>query len=328
MPTKEVKMEEKVSTVNIETQAVSDGKPPKKATLARIKRNRLLFYVIFMIFPVLHFLMFYVYVNLNNILLAFQTFTETANGYVGAFAGFDNFKTVIAFVSDGRSTMLLNSFLLFLVNLLIVTPLAIIFSYYIYKKFPCSGFFKLMLFLPRVVSSVVLVLLFQYIVEDVYVELSNSEYGLLTTNKFAVVMFYNIWVGFGINIMMYSGSMSGINESISEAAQLDGANIVQEFWYITIPMIFPTITTFLVVGISTLFTDQMSLYTFFEKNASFKTVGYFLLIQSKESDLVVSGIETLSYSQISAFGLMITAIVLPLTLTLRHLLEKYGPSAD
>ncbi len=321
-------MEEKVSAVNAAAQANAGEKPIKKATLAHIKRNRLLFYVIFMVFPVLHFSMFYVYVNLNNILLAFQSFTETAGGYVGKFAGFENFKTVITFVLDGRSKMILNSFLLFLVNMLVVTPLAVIFSYYIYKKFPCSNFFKLMLFLPRVVSSVVLVLLFQYIVEDVYVELFKAEAGLLTTDGFMVVIFYNIWVGFGVNIMMYSGSMSGINESISEAAQLDGANIVQEFWYVTIPMIFPTITTFLVVGIATLFTDQMGLYTFFGENANFETVGYFLLVQSKYSDLVSPYPDTLSYSQISAFGLMITAIVLPLTLTLRHLLEKYGPSAD
>ena len=322
-------MEENVSAVaNIEAQENVGKKPSKKATLANIKRNRLLFYVIFMIFPVLHFSMFYVYVNINNILLAFQTFTETAGGYVGKFAGIENFKTVIQMLANGRSTMILNSFLLFLVNMLIVTPLAIIFSYYIYKKFPCSNFFKLMLFLPRVVSSVVLVLLFQYIVEDVYVELFEAEYGLLTTNGFTVVMFYNIWVGFGVNIMMYSGSMGGINESISESAQLDGANIVQEFWYITLPMIFPTITTFLVVGIATLFTDQMGLYTFFGENANFETVGYFLLIQSRYSDLVSPYPDTLSYSEISAFGLMITAIILPLTLTVRHLLEKHGPSAD
>ena len=328
MQTREVKMEENVTAVNVETQANVGKKPPKKATLANIKRNRLLFYVIFMIFPVLHFLAFYVYVNFNNILLAFQTFTETTRGYVGKFAGFENFKIVIQTLSGGRSKMIVNSLLLFAVNMLVVTPLAVIFSYYIYKKFPCSGFFKLMLFLPRVVSSVVLVLLFQYIVEDVYVELFKADYGLLTTNGFMVVMIYNVWVGFGVNIMMYSGSMSGINESIPEAAQLDGANIVQEFFYITIPMIFPTITTFLVVGIATLFTDQMGLYTFFGENANFETVGYFLLIQSKYSDLVSPYPDTLSYSQISAFGLMITAIILPLTLTIRHVFEKYGPSAN
>lgn len=321
-------MEGKFSAVIKDSQENNGKKQQKNATLADIKRSRLLFYVIFMIFPVLHFSMFYVYVNLNNILLAFQTFTETPSGYVGTFAGFENFKVVFQTLAGGRSQMIGNSFKLFGVNMLVVTPLAIIFSFYIYKKFPFSNFFKLMLFLPRVVSSVVLVLLFQYIVEDVYVELSKADYGLLTTNGFAVVMFYNIWVGFGVNIMMYSGSMSGINESISEAAQIDGANIVQEFFQITIPMIFPTITTFIVVGIATLFTDQMGLYTFFGENSNFETVGYFLLIQSKYSDLVSPYPDTLSYSQISAFGLMVTAIILPLTLTLRHLFEKYGPSAD
>ena len=156
--------------------------------------------------------------------------------------------------------------------------------------------------------------------------------GLMTTNKMGVVIFYNLWTGFGMNILMYSGAMSGINESISESAQLDGVNVVSEFFYITLPMIFPTVITFLVMGISGIFTDQMGLYTFFKDTAEFQTVGYFIYVQSLRSDLIAPKGDPskdqlfLSYSEISALGLMITALILPITLTVRHLLEKYGPS--
>ena len=68
----------------------------------------------------------------------------------------------------------------------------ILFSYYIYKEFLFSKFFKVMLFLPRVISSVVMVLLFKYIVEDVYTALSGAQYGLLTTHGLPTVLFYNI----------------------------------------------------------------------------------------------------------------------------------------
>ncbi len=315
-------MQEQANSVSVENEK------SKKTSMSTIKKSRLKFYILFMLFPMAHFFFFYVYVNLSNILLAFQTFTETPTGFVGEFSAFENFAKIINVLKTDGSFMVRNSLLLFALNLVIVTPLAIIFSYYIYKKFPLSNFFKLILFLPRVVSSVVLVLLFEYIVEDVYVAIFNAPYGLLTTNGIETVLFYNLMVGFGVNILMYSGAMGGINESISESAQIDGANIISEFWHITIPQIFPTITTFLVVSISILFTDQMCLYTFFGENSTIQTVGYYLLIQSKYSNLVSPYADTLSYSEISAFGLMITALILPATLLVKSLLEKYGPSSD
>ncbi len=282
-----------------------------------------------MIFPVAHFVFFYVYVNISNIMLAFQSFDITPNGYKGSFVWFDNFKFIIDMLGkENNISMVTNSLIMYALKLFVVMVLAILFSYYIYKEFLFSKFFKVMLFLPRVISSVVMVLLFKYIVEDVYVALSGAQYGLLTSHGLPTVLFYNIWVGFGTDILMYSGAMSGINESISESAQLDGANIVKEFWYITLPMIFPTVITFLVVGISSIFTEQMGLYTFFDEGAPMKTVGYYLFVQAKISDLVAPDINTLSYPQISAFGLMITAIILPTSLTVKHLLEKHGPSAD
>lgn len=322
-------MEEFVKNATPETEKNFSGEDKKNKGMLQNKRKRLIFYLIFMIFPVAHFVFFYVYVNISNIMLAFQSFDITPNGYKGSFVWFDNFKFIIDMLGKGNNiSMVTNSLIMYALKLFVVMVLAILFSYYIYKEFLFSKFFKVMLFLPRVISSVVMVLLFKYIVEDVYVALSGAQYGLLTSHGLPTVLFYNIWVGFGTDILMYSGAMSGINESISESAQLDGANIVKEFWYITLPMIFPTVITFLVVGISSIFTEQMGLYTFFDEGAPMKTVGYYLFVQAKISDLVAPDINTLSYPQISAFGLMITAIILPTSLTVKHLLEKYGPSAD
>ncbi len=304
-----------------------------KLPMSRDKK-RLIFYTILMIYPVVHLSIFYVYANISALAMAFQKYSEgTTTQYQIDFVFLDNFKRIFELFSiEKYQSMIWNSLLLYVLRLGVGMTLALVFSYYVYKKFALSELFRVMLFMPTIISSVVLTLLFQYVVEDVYVALSGAKQGLMSTNTMEVVIFYNLWTGFGMNILMYSGAMSGINESISESAQLDGVNVVTEFIYITLPMIFPTVITFLVMGISAIFTDQMGLYTFFKGTSPFQTVGYFIYVQSLESNLIPpktiaeKDVLYLAYSEISALGLMITAIILPVTLTVRHLLEKYGPS--
>ncbi len=310
-----------------------DNEEKVKLPLTREKK-RLIFYTLLMIYPVVHLSIFYVYANISALAMAFQKYSEgTATQYHIDYVFLDNFKRVIDLFSSVKyQEMIWNSLLLYVLRMGVGMTLALVFSYYIYKKFALTELFRVMLFLPTIISGVVLTLLYEYIVEDVFVALSGRQYGLMTTNKMEVVIFYNLWTGFGMNILMYSGAMSGINESISESAQLDGVNVITEFIYITLPMIFPTIITFLVMGISNIFVDQMGLYTFFKDTATFQTVGYFIYVQSLQSNLIPpktiaeKDILYLSYSEISALGLMITALILPITLTVRHLLEKYGPS--
>ena len=133
---------------------------------------------------------------------------------------------------------------------------------------------------------------------------------------------------------MFSGTMSGINDSVVEASKIDGANVIQEFFHITIPMSFPTITTFVIIGIAAIFTDQAHLYTFYVEDAQgMENIGYFLYVQSLRSDVIAKTIETkglvyLSYPEISAFGLIITAVIIPVTFIVRWLMNKFGPSED
>ena len=142
------------------------------------------------------------------------------------------------------------------------------------------------------------------------------------------VLIINCLLGFGVNVLLFSGSMSGINESVVESAQLDGVNNMQEFLYITVPMVWPTVVQLLVVSVSAIFTDQMNLMTFYgDKAYELSTLGYFMYFQAAWSDVIPKG-TFLSYGALSAMSLMITAVVFPLTMLVRNLLNKYGPNTD
>lgn len=302
-------------------------------------KSRLLFYILILALPVLQFAIFYIYVNFNSIVMAFTSYKENPDGfgYTTSFAGFANFVTAFKKIVSS-SYMIKNALWLFLVQLFIGMPLALIFSFYIYKKHFMHKTFQVILFLPQIVSGVVFALLFMYLAEEVYVTVMNNyfhkpvEYGLIGSPDVNVrrttILIYTVWMSFGVNVLLFTGAMSGINDSVVEAARMDGANLVQEFIHITIPMIFPTISTFIILAIAGIFTEQMHLYTFYSTGAAeLSTTGYYLFVQAKVSKIIIDDPNKLSYSALAAYGLIITAVLLPVSMLVRKLLTKFGPNA-
>lgn len=293
-------------------------------------RKDLLFYILMMAFPVAQFCIFYVGVNANSILLAFQKIDLAAGTTVWTGANFANaFKLMTA--GDGLLSMAWMSLLSYVILLGIGTPLGLLFSYYIYKKMPGSNTFKVLLFFPSIISAIVMVTIFQFYVERAIPEtirlLFNHEIkGLLEnpSTRFATLMFYNIWVGFGTGVLMYANGMSGISQEIVESAHLDGASGIKEFWYITLPLVYPTLTTFLIVGVAGIFTNQINLYSFYggAAPADLQTYGYYLYSVTQKAQ------SRAEYPILSAMGLLLTCVAVPLTMIVKWALEKFGPKED
>ena len=164
-------------------------------------------------------------------------------------------------------------------------------------------------------------------------QLTGTEVlGLLDDDntKFGTLIFFNIWSSFGINVLMYSGAMSNINDSVVESAQLDGVNIVQEFTRITVPLIYPTIVTFFILSIITMVTSDYGVLNLLGTTAAagdIVTIGYWVYQGALEGAYVES-YETVTMSVLSASGLLLTVIVMPITIIVKKMLEKYGPSVD
>ncbi len=317
--------------------------PPKFLTR---KTKRLLFYILMISLPFAQFLLFYVYVHFSSFMMAFRVETVDHTGLITSKISFtENFKSVFTYLQSeegviGITNALKNYFITFFTSGIF----SIFFSYYVYKKFIGHGLFKVFLYLPSIVSAIILVVVYKELMNVVIPEALNDLLydgepvieSILDNDKYFWVLFYSIFMHLGGNILMYTGAMSGINESVVESAQLDGVNAIQEFWYITLPLIYPTFVTFTVTGIAAIFTAHPNLHTFYGLNGPFAakihTLGYMIFYSVKQGSTVTqnagSGITTLSFTQVSALGLMITAVMLPTTLILKKLMTKYGPSTD
>ncbi len=296
--------------------------------------KKLLFYSICISIPVLHFLIFYVYINFNSFLLAFRQYEFTSQGISYTSAHFKNFAAAWKNLTT-YDTRIWNSLLYLVINFGVSTPIILLMSFYIYKSRLFSGFFKVMLFMPQILSAVVFGLIYKCLTNDVYLALfPNAENNLLLDLDKAklAVIFFNLVMNLGVNMLMYTSAMSGVNKSLVESAQIDGCTAMKEFRYIMLPMIYPTILTLGIVTLARLFTDQYNLYTLYQNMApsNVPSIGYFLYLQANQpaDNALVGQANYLSYPVLSAYGIILMAIILPITLGLRYLLNKYGPSAD
>ncbi len=330
-----------MTTVN-STVENPNSKPiqPKLGMTRRTKQ--IIFYTLLIAIPVIQFCIFFIYVRANSIILTFQEYNVAASGkgYEITFAGLNNLKVAWDKLMDSWF-MITNALLFYASSLFFGIGVALLFSYYITKQYIFSGLFKVFLFLPQILSGVVFGLIFRYLVNVVYPVLAVDPItgvkpiGLLNnpSTRLWTVLFYNVWTGFGVNILLFSGAMSGIDGSIVESASLDGCVGVREFFSIYIPLIYPTIVTLIMLGIMSLFTNQYGLYTLLETNAGgTATLGYEFYVQANGSDVIITDAQRengkLDYGELSAMGLIVTVVVFPLVTIIKKLLEKYGPSVD
>lgn len=298
--------------------------------------KKVLFYSALLALPLLQFCVFYIYVNFNSVILAFQEYDAFEMKY--SFVWTENFEKVFEdlFVADkvAFAIRFRNSFFNYLMSLAVGMVGAIFFSYYIYKKQFFSDIFKIVLFIPHIIPAVALLNIFKYFIDSGGVYLVNNVFHLerleitsfLNDPRFnyPVILSYSLFIGFGTQVLMYLGAMNKINPSITEAAELDGITFFRELWYITLPNVFSTVATFLVIGLTSFCIGDMGVYAMrgHKARGEIQTIGYYLhkLLAQTETNMAKGG-------YISAFGLCCTLIIAPLTFVLKQILDRVDPVA-
>lgn len=291
-------------------------------------------YALLMAFPVLHFCVFYVYVNANSIAMAFQNVDPVTGEITWTFANFaDQFK----FLTTGPAlNMLRVSLFGYVIHLVVGLTTGLMFAYYVYKKRTMSSMFRVLMFLPSIIPAIVLVTIYRYFADNAFPEiiaglfnLTETPQGLFSNNetRLAVIIFYDIFVSFGTSVLVYTNKMDSIEPSLIEAAKIDGATQFQEFWHIVLPMTFSTISVFLVTGVASIFMNQMFLFSFYgwAPPADLDTFGYYFFRKTSEATTYN---DKQALCSLSALGLIFSAIAIPLTFGVRYLLHRYGPKED
>ena len=125
--------------------------------------NEIVFIVIMMSIPVLHFCLFWLYINFAIIAMSFQKFSMDTGKWIGN--GFNNYRELWREFTKESSVLpraLLNSVSVFLWNDFVIVPVSLLCAYVLYKKMPLGGTFKVIFFLPSIISVVVLTLAYSF----------------------------------------------------------------------------------------------------------------------------------------------------------------------
>ena len=296
-----------------------------------------IFIISILAIPILWWAFGFFWTTGESIWLAFQTYDVEKEGYVAN--GFNNFSFVWKSIATGGELgiCLKNSFMLWSINTFVTLPISLLISFALYKNVFGTGLFKVILFLPQIVSSMVWILVFKYFVEygipklfpDLYVNLSETGAALdLLQNpktNLGTLMFYQQWMTLASGMIIYTGAMSRIPPGLVEAGQLDGMNTMQEFTRITLPLIFPTLSVVLTTAVISIFTATLPTYQFYDGGAKTPlhlwTFGHYTFAK------VMNGTAA-DYPLVSAVSMIVTLIATPITLLVRNLLEKYGPQTE
>lgn len=317
--------------ISVKLHSKKKNKGEKVGSMASNRKKQLVFYFSLVTLPIIHYLIFYVGVNINSILLAFKEYVGV-NGVVYRPVGFANFERFFQEFFHGQmlKQMFANSLTFYFVGLIVGLPLALFFSFYIYKKYFLSEFFRVILFFPSIISSVVTAFMYLFMVDVGLVEIM-AKFGVEMLPplgepemRMPAVLFYNVMMSFGTNIIMYSSAMTRIPVSVVEYAAIDGVKPFREFISITIPLIFDTMSTFLIVGVTGIFTNQAHLYALFAKSAGIEvqTFGYYTFL------LTNLGVTEIEFPYAATLGIIFTLILVPLTMLVRWLLAKINPDVQ
>ncbi|MGF6357353.1 multiple sugar transport system permease protein [Paenibacillus sp. 4624] len=262
--------------------ALAPEPAPRHSRVVRFWRDYGWAYL-FILAPVLLFLVFTLYPVLTALVMSFQKYNIMNSTWVGL----DNYERL---VKDETFWKSIKNTVIFTVGTVPVNILiTFVLSYFIFQmKSKWQTFFKATLYLPAVASGVTISIVWLAIFDPTDSGLLNrflSFFGLdpvIWLGQSGTALFSLIlmnWLGsHGAGIILYLAAMGGIPKSLYEAADIDHASGWTQFSKITWPLLKPTTLYLLVTGVITSFQVFISVYLMTQGGPNFATTTIAYLI--------------------------------------------------
>lgn len=212
-------------------------------------------YSMFILPALILFIMFFIYPIFNSIYYSFTSWNGVSEN--PKFIGFENYTKALGDERFWESALNNGWFILFSCG--IQVPLIVFFSLLIANVKRLKGLYKTAVFLPSIMSTAVIGILWGFIYEP-NIGLLNQILGLfgiepiywLSDEKYAMfsILLTNAWQWTGFYIIMVLAAILAIPRDLDEAAEIDGANRLQRALSITLPLIKPIISVVIMLSIA------------------------------------------------------------------------------
>lgn len=290
--------------------------------LSKKAKDRI-FIISMLAWPVIQFAVFFIYVNINTVLMSFQ-FLDFSTGTISwnTFYYKQFFYELVTMPSMWVGIK--NSIYATINSIFVLMPLGVISGYFFFKKIPWGPFFKVVFFIPNIISMIVMSTVFLYMFDtgigpiaaimDALGFASKPDFFNDKSMSFLLILLYCNWAGVGYGMLVMSGNINKIPKDLMEYGQLEGIGMFKEVTKIVIPCIWPIIQTQLVTGVMTVFTFFIQVQIITRGNAETQTLAYII-------NGLVSG-QSQNLEKAAAFGLCVTLFAAPILVIVKWLTGK------
>ncbi len=248
---------------------------PEKLNKRSNKRNHLVLYLLMV--PGLLYILLNNYLPMAGVFIAFKKINYSLGIFKSQWVGLRNFKFLFA-TPDAwiitRNTVVYNVVFLIMET---VFGIAVAIMLADLRNQKLARFSQSALILPDLISMVICSYIAFAFLSQENGMLNNTIlpfFGLKPVSWYAekgpwpvILSVVYLWLNIGTTAIIYLSSIVGINKSLYESAELDGATRWQQITRITIPCIKPTIVTMLLLSTGTLFYSNFGLFYLIPQNS-------------------------------------------------------------
>ncbi|MGY4720753.1 ABC transporter permease subunit [Naumannella cuiyingiana] len=211
------------------------------------------------------FLLFTIWPAINMVNISLY---DSRDGRNFRFVGTSNYSEL---VSDAEFWQVAGQTVFYVICFVIATTvLATAYAVLLNDAFPGRGFFRAVLFLPSLLSAVVIGLLWRWLLDRtnglvniVLGTLGLPEPGWLINGPLAmgVIIAVGLWIHLGFYTLIMLSGLQGIDPTVYEAAHVDGASRWQQFRHLTWPLLRPTTLVVVILGTMSAFQSFDYIYS-------------------------------------------------------------------
>ncbi len=262
------------------------------------------------------FILVFSYLPMFGILIAFKNYSITT-GVIGIITSkWVGWKYFLQFINDYKfKTIIYNTVIISVTKLLFTFPLPILLALILneVRNKPIKRVVQTVSYLPYFISWVIvsgfcqIFLTRNGVVNSVamHLGLTSTEIPFLTSSKLflPLVVLSSCWKDMGWWAIVFLAAIAGIDPSLYEAAEIDGAGRLRRIWHVTMPGIAGTITIVLILALGNLFGGGLS-GSNFEQSYLLGNPGNIDASEIIQTYVVRVGLSNGRYSYAAAAGLM------------------------
>jgi len=248
------------------SEKVLRGGPPR---LRRRNKYIMGLPLLLLTLPGIVYLIMFHYIPMFGVVIAFKDTDYTRGILGGDWIGLENFKFFFTSRDAGRVifSTVAYSIWFYVVATFFAILIALLLFEVTHKRW--LKYFQTTMALPSMISWIIIAYIVYALLSTDHGVINNIlvKFGAEPINWYtspgkwpAILTIVRVWQGVGMNCVVYYAALMGLDESLFEAARLDGASRIKQIWYISLPSIMPVLSVMTILEMGSVMSGNTGIF--------------------------------------------------------------------